>query len=112
MPRLDIKPLSVNEAWQGKRYKTKKYKKYERDTLFILPKSLYGVDLSGKLHLEICFGFSNNASDIDNPLKPFIDILQKKYGFDDKKIFRLTISKTKVKEGEEFIQFELVNVCE
>ena len=26
--RIDIKPLSVNEAWQGRRIKTKKYKEY------------------------------------------------------------------------------------
>lgn len=112
MPRLEIKPLSVNDAWQGKRYKTQKYKKYERDTLLVLPKSLDGVDLSSALHLDICFGFSSSASDIDNPLKPFIDILQKKYGFDDKKIFRLSISKTKVKKGSEFIEFEIKNICE
>ena len=24
--RIEMKPLSVNEAWQGKRYKTEKYK--------------------------------------------------------------------------------------
>ena len=27
--RLDIKPLSVNEAWQGRRVKTKKYRDFE-----------------------------------------------------------------------------------
>jgi hypothetical protein len=36
--RIDIKPLSVNESWQGKRFKTDKYKLYERACLFMLPK--------------------------------------------------------------------------
>ena len=38
MMRLDIKPLSVNRCWKGKRFKTKEYKRYERDCLLILPK--------------------------------------------------------------------------
>jgi len=36
--KLDIKPLSVNEAWRGRRFKTPKYSKYISDLLFILPK--------------------------------------------------------------------------
>jgi len=27
--KINIKPLSVNDAWKGKRYKTEKYKNYE-----------------------------------------------------------------------------------
>ena len=29
--RLDIKPLSVNEDWKCKRFRTKKYKVYTRN---------------------------------------------------------------------------------
>jgi hypothetical protein len=52
---LKIKPLSVNNAWQGRRFKTYKYKQFERDVLFTLPK--LGIP-EGKLQIEICFGFS------------------------------------------------------
>ena len=31
MHKLNIKPLSVNQAWQGKRFKTKKYNVYQSD---------------------------------------------------------------------------------
>lgn len=31
--RIDIKTLSVNEAWQGKRFKTEKYKLYQNTLL-------------------------------------------------------------------------------
>jgi Holliday junction resolvase RusA-like endonuclease len=102
--KLNIKPLSVNEVWQGKRFKTPAYKAYERDVLLILPKLTVpdnGLDVS------ITFGFSNSQSDIDNPVKPFIDILQKKYGFNDSRIMKMTLIKEKVAKGMEFIQFNI-----
>lgn len=39
MIRIKIKPLSVNDAWKGQRFKTKEYKQYEQDLMFILPKT-------------------------------------------------------------------------
>ena len=33
---LRIKPLSVNEAWQGRRVKTKKYRDFEKAVLLML----------------------------------------------------------------------------
>lgn len=105
--RLDIKPLSVNEAWQGKRFKTPKYKKYERDVLVLLSGRTVP---EGKLHISITWGFSNSASDIDNPCKMFIDCLQKKYGFNDSRVHKLSLSKVKVKNGEEFIDWEVEGI--
>ena len=102
--RVDIKPLSVNQAWQGRRYPTPKYTKYTKDMLTILP-PLKVPDC--KLELEITFGLSSRAADIDNPLKCFIDCLQKKYGFDDKMIFELIVKKEIVKKGAEFIEWEI-----
>lgn len=61
----------------------------------------------GPLYLKIVFGFSNKASDIDNPVKPFIDILQKKYKFNDKRIYCLQVDKKDVKKGEEYIYFRI-----
>ena len=102
--RVNIKPLSVNQAWKGRRYKTNNYGRYERDLLLILPK----LDVpTGKLSLSIVVGFSSVASDVDNICKPFIDILQKKYSFDDKMIYKLNVEKTIVKKGCEFIEFTL-----
>jgi len=102
--KLDIKPLSVNEAWRGRRFKTPKYSKYISDLLFILPK----IDIpEGYLHLSLEFGFSNSASDFDNPVKCFVDCLQKKYGFNDKMIKRCTINVEKTKKGSEYIKFNL-----
>lgn len=109
MNRIDIKPLTVNKCWQGKRYKTDKYASYEKELLLRLkPLRLPEPPYS----LQITFGVSSKLADIDNPLKPFIDVLQKKYGFNDKDIFELRVTKKIVKEKEEFIEFEINSFCD
>lgn len=104
--RLECKPLSVNEAWQGRRFKTEKYKKYETDLLYLLPK--LSVPLP-PYRLEIEFGMSK-LSDIDNPLKPFLDVLQKKYQINDRHILELKVKKTLVKKEQEFISFKIESI--
>lgn len=103
--KLNIKPLSVNEAWQGKRFKTPIYKKYEKDVLLMLPKQKLD---NPPYKVELEFGFSNPLSDIDNPIKLILDIIQKKYSINDKDIYQLNVLKSKAKKGEEFI---LLNIC-
>ena len=102
--RIEIKPLSVNQCWQGKRFKTKKYKIYERQLISILP-DLQLPEPPFSVYYR--FGFSSSASDIDNPIKPLQDILQKRYGFDDKNIHELNVRKEKVKKGGEFLEFSI-----
>ena len=102
--RVKIKPLSSNRAWQGRRFKSKDYDAYEKELFYMLPKMEVP---KGKLELNITFGFSNKASDIDNPVKPFIDILQKKYRFNDKQIYSLIIEKEDVRKNADFIDFEI-----
>jgi Holliday junction resolvase RusA-like endonuclease len=107
MEKIDIKPLSVNDAWQGKRYKTTKYDKYIYAMLMILPK----IEIpAAPFELDIEFGFSSKLSDIDNCLKPFLDCLVKKYGFDDREIYLLNVKKTIVKKGKEFINFKIKSI--
>jgi Holliday junction resolvase RusA-like endonuclease len=57
--------------------------------------------------VTLFFGFSNQASDIDNPVKCFLDILQAKYGFNDKDITDLHVKKNTVPQGEEYIDFNI-----
>ena len=105
MHKINIKPLSVNQAWQGKRFKTNLYKQYEHDVLLLLPKIKI---VAPPYRLNLIVGFSNKASDIDNILKPFLDILQKKYGINDKYIEVLYIEKQIVTKNNDFISFELL----
>ena len=106
--KIYIKPLSVNTCWQGRRFKTRAYKDYEEELLYLLPKSLkVPIPKRGRIELNIRYGFSSKAGDLDNPTKPFLDILQKKYGFDDKVIYRLVIEKEDTEKGGEYIYFEV-----
>lgn len=100
--KLNEKPLSVNQAWQGKRFKTPLYNAYEKALLLRMPASK--IDPGVMLRVEFFFGFSNAASDLDNPVKLLLDIAQKKYKFNDRDIFELNVRKCLVKKGEEFIQ--------
>lgn len=103
--KINIEPLSVNTAWKGKRFKTDAYKQFERDMFLLLPK----MDVpKEKLSVSLIFGFSNKASDIDNPIKPILDVLQKAYGFNDKDIYELQVVKQIVKKGKEYIEFLIV----
>ena len=45
--------------------------------------------------------------DIDNGLKPLLDILQKKYKFNDRDIYKLNVTKQIVKKENEFIQIKI-----
>ena len=104
MPTIKYKPLSVNEVWQGKRFKTPKYKQYERDLLLMLPK-IKLPEPPYRIYFE--FGVSSAAADYDNLIKPFQDILQKKYGFNDRDIFEAFIKKVIVKKGNEYVFFDI-----
>lgn len=104
MQILKIKPLTVNRAWKGRRFKTDLYKAYEWEVCSKLPKIQIP---EGFLSVSIEWGFSNSASDIDNPAKPFIDCLQKKYDFNDRMIKELHLKAFDVKKGDEYIKFDI-----
>ncbi len=103
--KLLIKPLSVNECYRGRRFKNDKYKAYEQELLLRLPKL---VVPEKNICINLIFGFSNHASDIDNGVKIFLDILQKAYGFNDKEITELHIFKEIVPKNKEFIDFSIL----
>lgn len=104
MNKVQIKPLTANKAWQGKRYKTPDYKRYEADLSYILP----DLDVpEGKLEVYYRFGVSSKNADYDNCIKQFQDVISKKYGFNDNRIYRAVIEKVDVKKGNEFIQFDI-----
>ncbi|KKN10324.1 hypothetical protein LCGC14_1037620 [marine sediment metagenome] len=103
--KIHINPLSVNKAWQGKRFKTKAYKQYERDVLLQLK---WSVQPLPPYRIDIEFGFTSVLSDIDNPVKCFVDILQKKYGINDKDVYEMNLKKTIVKDG--YIKFGIYHL--
>lgn len=106
MNRVEVKPLSVNAAWKGRRFKTDDYKNYEKEVLLKLkPMKVPEGDLS----VDILLGMSSVLSDIDNPVKIIIDILQKKYNFNDRRVMCLFVEKVKVEKGREFFSFNILS---
>jgi Holliday junction resolvase RusA-like endonuclease len=103
---INIKPLSINEAFKGRRFRSDKYNLFIKNCLLQLPVSIIIPDkLNIKLAIE--FGFSSSRSDIDNCCKTFIDCLVKKYGVDDRYFYELHVFKKVIKKGEEYIKFKI-----
>jgi len=101
---LPIKALSINSAFQGRRFKTPEYSSYEKKVLGMLPK----IKLDGAPYeLTMEFGLSSKLQDLDNNFKLLIDCLVKKYNFDDREIFSIIAKKKIVNKGSEYIKFKL-----
>ena len=105
MPEINIKPLSVNQCWQGRRFKTPKYKKYCKDVTLLLPKVVKMPE--GKLEIQFTFFMSSKLADWDNPVKPIQDIICAKYEINDNRIYRAVVEKVIVPKGEERIFFNI-----
>lgn len=107
MQTINIKPLSINQAWQGKRFKSSKYIAFETECLLKLRK----IEIpDGDLKVKYEFGVSSKLFDIDNGIKAFTDVLQKKYDFNDRRIMELEVRKEIVSKGEEYIKFEIKEI--
>jgi len=104
--KINIKPISVNSVWQGRRFKNQEYKRYEKALLLLLPPDLK-IPKKRKLEIRIEWGLSSKLADIDNFLKPFIDCLQAKYTFNDRWVYKLVVHKTIVPKGKEYIAFDV-----
>lgn len=90
---IPLKPLSVNKAWQGRRFKSEDYLDYEEDLNRLLRDNL--APLEGKIEVRYKFYLKNHSrTDNDNLVKPIQDILVKlKYIKDDRYIYRTIIEK-------------------
>ena len=110
----NLKPMSVNRAYSVGRktmFKSKEYREYET----AVNKRLEGHHMSeemktGKLGLKFKFRFQRSNSDIDNPVKPLQDVLQKHFGFDDKQVYRLEVEKYHYRGCQPFVEVEITQL--
>lgn len=105
--KVNVKPLSVNQAWAGRRFKTPKYKQFEKDVMAKL------VELKlppPPFNIYLKFGFSSRSSDWDNSIKLCQDILAKKYNFNDKLIRKGTVEVEIVPKGSEYFIFDITTL--
>jgi Holliday junction resolvase RusA-like endonuclease len=100
---IEIKPLSVNQVWQGRRYKTEEYDEYIKDCLRLLPKRPI---IKGFISVNLSFYLKNaNRCDLDNLIKPLLDILKKRgYFQDDRYIQKIEAQKVKSDKNRISIQ--------
>ena len=105
MVTINVKPLSVNKAYKGRRFRTDEYDRYDLAVSLMLPNFDIPPTL---LRIVYEFGFSNPQADADNPCKLFTDILQKKYGFNDSRVYEILIRKAIVPKGQEYVKFEIL----
>ena len=94
---VPIKAMSVNDAFQGRRFKTPECKQYEEDLWMLLPRM---EKVMGRVRIVYRFFLVNHAlTDFDNLIKITQDILVKKgYIEDDRKIYDAHIQKIPSKE--------------
>lgn len=104
MIRLAIKPLSLNNAYRGRRFATRELKDYKNAITLMLPKMNVPA---GKLTIRYEFGVSSKASDADNLIKCVTDALSDTYGFNDRCVYEYHVAKRDVPKGHEYIDFEI-----
>jgi Holliday junction resolvase RusA-like endonuclease len=104
MPKIAIKPLSVNDAYRGRRFATPELTQYKRDISLLLPKMKVP---EGKLEVVFEFGISSKLADYDNFIKATQDAISECLGFNDRVIYGARIKKVDVSKGEEYLVFSM-----
>ena len=98
---LNIAPMSVNAAWQGRRFATRKYKEWTETCLFML---LGKKCLEKPYKVSIIF-YQSQMQDIDSCIKMTLDVLVKAGVLeDDRYINELNVKKIVSKERKIFIE--------
>lgn len=107
---LQLEPLSINTAFQGRRYKTLKYNEWLHEGLWLLKTS--GIKkVKGKVAIDIIF-YTNKARDIDNNIKTFLDLLVKADIIeDDRYVYELNVKKVDTsKKSKHRIEFKIEKI--
>ncbi len=102
--KIIIKPLTVNKAWQGRRFKTKDYKIYEEEFLYLLKgcEKISGfVEVNYKLYLKYY-----STSDVGNFEKLLTDIIVKAGMIDDDRFIKKMVLE-KFKSDRDYIEIEI-----
>ena len=113
MFRLYQKAMSVNIAWKGKRFTSDAYSQFKLlfGILFSTMKTKPPRPPDAPLFAHYRWGMSNMQGDVDNPCKPFQDVLFDHWGIKDQdhKVEFLILEKMKAQKGEEFIDFHVAD---
>jgi len=105
MITLNIKPVSVNNIYTGRRFLTPEGKSYKKALAYMIPKMNVP---DGKLHIRYRFYFSSAGSDTANAEKALTDSIAEKLGFNDNRVYKIEMEKFVVPKGQEKIEFEIL----
>jgi len=101
---IPIKPLSANMLWQGRRFKTPKYKQYAQDVAYLLPKVQM---IKGYVDVHFRFFLKNwKITDVNNLVKGLEDILVSCGYIEDDRYIMKSINE-KIPSKEDFIEVEV-----
>jgi len=92
---VNIKPLSINQAFQGRRFKTKAYTKYCHDVACLLTDRQYDEMIKGYVEIHYKFYLKNwKMTDGDNCVKCLQDqLVSRGLIQDDRFIMKYVIEK-------------------
>ena len=109
MFRIDVQALSVNQAWKGKKYKSKDYRNYEVIVHALLARlPLPKIRDGDPFWLFVEFGIPA-LQDCSNGLKTFEDILCDKLKINDRYCFGIYLRKVVTKKKDCYIRFDIHN---
>lgn len=106
MKRIDLKPLSVNDAWRGRKFSTPAKKTYEKR----VKQELEGCileDCVAPYEIHFVFGIPK-LQDWDNCVKVTQDIVCEHFWINDRDIYRATVEKIPVKAWQEYWEVEIL----
>lgn len=105
--KIDAKPLSVNAAWKGRRFKSGDYKEFEIEVGYLLPRPKKALPKGTHIEVHFRFYLTNAAStDYDNLIKPIQDILVKN-GFIEDDRYVYYASQRKIASDKNYIEVEI-----
>jgi Holliday junction resolvase RusA-like endonuclease len=104
---IQISPLRLSKAYQGRRFKTSEYKKWQGDFARLVGKQ---TPLTGQLALTVEFYIKNDKmSDIDNFFKATLDTMKDTNIIEDDR-FIYEIHAYKYHSEKEFIRITITNI--
>ena len=106
---INLKPVSTNKIWKGKRWMSKEGAQFKKDCLLLLrAKQAKLKVMEGEMSIHFRFGLSREM-DTSNCIKLVEDCVALALGVDDIKFRGMTATKEKVAKGKEFIAVEITD---
>ncbi|OOE32282.1 hypothetical protein BZG05_14855 [Salinivibrio kushneri] len=94
----------------GRKVKSAAYRRWEMQVARNLPDIEINPDAT--LAVRVIVRYSNRASDLDNAIKSCLDVLQKRYKFNDSKVYALKLYKVIVPKGDEGLTVKITELEE